>query len=136
MLVLKRQEERRGATIGNIFYNDVFITSCFELPWRDNAEWISCIPPGTYGLEFKDSPKFKRKLLTVLDIPGRKNVRFHPANKTHELQGCIAPFMTASVVNNEFFGSHSAKALANLEKVVRDNGIKSITVLGVSDALQ
>jgi len=69
-----------------------------ELPWRNNARQLSCIPPGTYRCAIVNSPKFGR-VYGVQAVPGRSHILIHAANlggdvdkgwATH-LQGCIAP---------------------------------------------
>jgi len=95
---------------------------CFtlELPWRDNAEDISCIPPGTYKAKITYSNKFKRDLPELLDVPGRSKVRIHAGNTTRDTLGCIlvgeervesAPMITKSQVTlTELFDAlHPAK---------------------------
>ena len=69
-----------------------------ELPWRDNARQLSCIPPGAYVCTLVNSPKFGR-VYGVQAVPGRSNVLIHSANLggdttqgwATQLQGCIAP---------------------------------------------
>ena len=67
-----------------------------ELPWRDNAPSISCIPAGTYQCVLTKSPRFGRPLYLVLGVDGRSGIRFHAANLMKQpppmcqLNGCIA----------------------------------------------
>lgn len=62
-----------------------------ELPWKDNARRISCIPEGTYGLVNRTSQKYKKHLL-VTNTGERSLILIHPANNAlKELAGCIAP---------------------------------------------
>lgn len=69
-----------------------------ELPWRDNAEDVSCVPPGTYLAKFQFSPHFNKQLYHLVDVPGRTNCMLHPANWAGdkalgyycELEGCAA----------------------------------------------
>ena len=69
-----------------------------ELPDKDNAENISCIPPGKYICKKTPSARFGHSdFYQVMDVPGRSGVRFHPANffgdealgHKSELNGCI-----------------------------------------------
>ena len=62
-----------------------------ELPWKANREDVSCIPLGTYQCERTWSPRLKKKLYLIRDVPGRSGIRFHVANWPSELLGCIAP---------------------------------------------
>lgn len=69
-----------------------------ELPWRDNASDISCIPTGTYSCRMTYSNRFKTRLYELFGVPGRFACRIHPANfmgdrakgKHSQLNGCIA----------------------------------------------
>lgn len=71
---------------GDIIHNSVTL----ELPWRDNAPQVSCIPEGTYAVVSRQSEKFDWHY-HVLDVPGREWILFHPGNYTRELRGCILP---------------------------------------------
>ena len=67
-----------------------------ELPWRNNAHNISCIPAGKYRCVERMSPKFGR-CFHLQDVPGRSYILFHAGNfcgdKTKGLRshtyGCI-----------------------------------------------
>ncbi len=59
-----------------------------ELPWRDNANNVSCIPEGVYGLEPVYSRTFGH-ILAVLGVPDRSLVRVHAGNHTGHTHGCI-----------------------------------------------
>lgn len=51
----------------------------------------TAIPPGTYKLGFHDSPRFKRRLLILLDVPGCSYILMHPGNKKEDTDGCLLP---------------------------------------------
>lgn len=78
-----------------------------ELPWRDNRQQRSCIPPGVYTCAIVQSPKFGR-VYGVQAVPGRSHVLIHPANLaadvdmgwTTQLHGCIAPCMRVGAMRN------------------------------------
>jgi len=68
-----------------------------ELPYRDNKPNISCIPTGSYNVDMRYSPHFKRDVYHIENVPNRSYILIHPANfagdtskgwQTH-LQGCI-----------------------------------------------
>lgn len=46
------------------------------------------VPPGTYQVELTYSPKFHR-LLPLLSVPHRKNIRIHQGNWPGDSSGCI-----------------------------------------------
>ena len=68
----------------------IFQCRTLELPWRDNAKGLSCIPPGCYPLVYEWSPRFEMMLWEIYDVPGRSECKFHTANYVRQLNGCIA----------------------------------------------
>ena len=53
----------------------------------ENEDYI--IPAGTYPIAVTWSPKFKRMLPIVLNVPGRSGIRFHRGTKPEHSRGCI-----------------------------------------------
>lgn len=51
----------------------------------------TAIPAGTYKLAVSVSPKFKRKLIEVLNVPGYSGIRIHKGNTAKDSAGCIIP---------------------------------------------
>ena len=96
-LVLERQDFSKDWIIGSFYYDGEFICYSLERPYLDNAPNISCVPEGEYELKYH---RYKGKLdtfaligETVSHFPSDKQrnlILIHPANKVHELQGCIA----------------------------------------------
>lgn len=72
--------------------------SCYslELPWRNNAQEISCIPPGKYKCRMINSPKFGY-VYEVCEVPNRTHILFHSGNTAGDVSlglksdsnGCI-----------------------------------------------
>src|SRR6478752_506485 len=78
-------------TNGEIWHDGKLICKTIELPWKENAKKISCIPEGRYSLIIKWHKKLGWVIL-VQDVPNRKEILIHPANEAlKELKGCIAP---------------------------------------------
>ena len=61
-----------------------------ERGWRDNQNNVSCVPPGKYPLKLEWSPRFRKELWELYDVPGRSECKFHAANYWMQLNGCIA----------------------------------------------
>lgn len=55
---------------------------------QGNQRNISAIPEGAYVCERVQSPSFG-DTFTVLDVPGRSLIRFHPLNTEEDTEGCI-----------------------------------------------
>ena len=49
----------------------------------------TCIPYGTYKVELSYSPKFKRELPLLLNVPAFEGIRIHKGNDRSHTSGCI-----------------------------------------------
>ena len=58
-----------------------------EIATLENIDYI--VPCGTYPVRVTFSPKFKRMLPLVLNVPGRSGIRFHRGTKPEHSRGCI-----------------------------------------------
>ena len=58
-----------------------------EIATVENDDYI--IPCGTYPVRVTWSPKFKRMLPLVMDVPGRNGIRVHRGTKPEHSRGCI-----------------------------------------------
>jgi hypothetical protein len=47
------------------------------------------IQQGTYDMRWSLSPKFKTKTLEIMGVPNRYGIRLHPANRGHDVEGCV-----------------------------------------------
>jgi len=99
--VLERLESSDEGTFGILRYYDGEYLHYFyagELPWRDNAPNVSCIPKGVYTVMWTRSPRFKRCMYLVAKVAKRSGIRAHAANFMgddtkgfrKQLHGCIA----------------------------------------------
>lgn len=59
----------------------------YELPTLENADFL--IPAGTYPVERTWSPKFKKFLPLIENVPDREGIRMHRGTKPEHSQGCI-----------------------------------------------
>lgn len=59
-----------------------------ELPWKDNAINISCIPSGNYPASLYESPS-KGLVILLEDVPNRTYIEIHAGNYTSDIEGCI-----------------------------------------------
>lgn len=122
-LQLIRTAHPKG-TNGILLFKETELCKTVELPWKNNQPRISCIPPGTYRLRKRCSPKFKSHF-EVMEVPDRKYILFHSANDAaKELRGCIAPVLRHT---GEGKGSSSRAALERMKELLyplMDNGHK------------
>ena len=103
-----RTEENDTQTMGVIIVKnengswwlpEIFCT--LELPWRDNRRNISRIPAGEYEAIKYYSPKFKRTMILLLDVPERTGIEIHPGNTIDDTTGCIVVGSAWGDINND-----------------------------------
>ena len=58
-----------------------------EIATLENADYI--IPVGVYEVRVTWSPRFKRMLPLVEQVPGRSGIRFHRGTRPEHSKGCI-----------------------------------------------
>ena len=59
----------------------------FTYPTIENADFI--IPAGTYPLNRTWSPKFKKLLPLIEEVPEREGIRIHTGTKPEHSTGCV-----------------------------------------------
>lgn len=102
-------------TNGKLTCEGKHICNTIELPWKENAKRVSCIPEGKYKLKIRYSHKFKWHL-EVVDVENRNYILIHPANNAlRELNGCIAP---VTKISGPGVGLMSRKALEKLKELI------------------
>jgi hypothetical protein len=86
---LVRWKQNDQVTLGKLMRTDTDML-CFtlELPWRNNANNISCIPLGSYVCKKIVSPKFG-DTFEIKDVPKRDHVLIHAGNTVADTHGCI-----------------------------------------------
>ena len=79
-------------TIGKLFVNDEYICDTLEDVVRsENAKVYgeTAIPYGVYGIVLTMSPRFKKILPLLLNVPHFEGVRIHTGNTEKDTEGCI-----------------------------------------------
>lgn len=121
--VLTRLETSGVGTFGLLVTDSEFECKTGELPWRLNEVGKSCIPPGVYLCKMEYSPKHKREVYHVKNVPGRSDVEIHSANYMgdteqgfkSELLGCVSLGMSVCDIEGQRGVSQSKKAIASFE---------------------
>lgn len=114
-LTLHRLVQNEEGTFGLLVNDDTSELICCtaELPWRNNARRISCIPAGTYTVDPNDvSTNFGKDWLHVEGVPDRDRIGIHKGNwPRQDSRGCI-------LVGLGFFDSDKGQAVSNSGKAL------------------
>jgi len=95
MLKLHRKWITNNSTVGELLVNGVF--ECYILEDTIRQEKVygeTAIPSGIYEVGITYSPRFKRKLPVLRDVPGFKGIRIHAGNTAKDTEGCLLPGQT------------------------------------------
>ena len=84
-VTLIRQNKKGKAVYGTLTFP--IGERSFSYPSLENADFI--IPAGTYPLNRTWSPKFKKRLAEIQNVPERTGIRIHMGTKPEHSQGCI-----------------------------------------------
>ncbi|MDD6153145.1 MAG: DUF5675 family protein [Elusimicrobia bacterium] len=79
-------------TIGRLALDGKYFCDTLEDRVRTNGEKVqgqTAIPAGNYEVILNWSPRFKRVLPMVLDVPGFSGVRIHAGNCAADTEGCV-----------------------------------------------
>ena len=71
------------------------------VPSLENADYL--IPEGTYPVERTWSPKFKKFLPELIDVPDRSGIRIHRGALPEHSRGCILLDMNGMAYLNTLF---------------------------------
>ena len=95
VLHLKRVYKGDKYTIGHLYINDEYFCDTIEDVVRelnsdkDKVYGETAIPEGTYNVSITYSPKFKRKLPLLHDVPYFTGIRIHRGTTEKDSSGCI-----------------------------------------------
>ena len=87
---LNRKNKQGKAVTGTMTFmmrNRLYEQEQFTLPTLENADFI--IPEGTYPVERTWSPRFKKFLPEIQNVPERSGIRIHRGTLPEHSQGCI-----------------------------------------------
>ncbi len=93
-LILKRLYLKTEYTIGKLYMDGKYFCDTLEDQVRDLTKerkipGRTAIPAGVYEIVVNVSPRFKRKLPRLLDVPGFDGILIHRGNTAEDTAGCI-----------------------------------------------
>lgn len=93
-LKLKRIAKRDTYTIGRLFIDGKYFCDTLEPKVRDlskepKVKGKTAIPAGRYQIVLTYSPRFRRILPQLLDVPQFTGIRIHRGNTHKDTEGCI-----------------------------------------------
>lgn len=92
ILVLKRNFKGPDYTIGKLYIDGHYFCDTLEDTVRPSGTKIAgrtAIPAGEYKVVKSYSPRFKKVLPEILDVPGFTGVRIHAGNTAKDTDGCV-----------------------------------------------
>lgn len=81
-----------SATIGELLVNDKYLCDTLEDRVRPEGEKVygkTAIPEGAYEMVLSYSPRFKKILPEILNVPNFTGIRIHCGNSSANSSGCI-----------------------------------------------
>lgn len=94
-LTINRYLLDKEYTMGKLYIDDVLICDTLEDAYRGNdlkykkVAGQTCIPCGQYEVRMTESPKFKRVLPELINVPFFTGIRIHNGSTNKDTQGCI-----------------------------------------------
>lgn len=79
-------------TLGELSVDGKPLCDTLEDRMRPNGEKVkgeTAIPEGTYKIVLSYSPRFKRILPEILNVPNFSGVRIHSGNSSKDTEGCL-----------------------------------------------
>lgn len=101
-ILVKREYKKKDYTIGKMYINGEYFCDTLEdtdrglmkIECLDEIEAAkkygrTAIPTGRYGVAYTYSPRFKKHLPLLLNVPAFEGVRIHSGNTHKDTEGCI-----------------------------------------------
>jgi len=79
-----------------------------EPPWKDNKQFVSCVPAGVYQTTKMYSQKFSKELFVLHNVTKRNLIEIHIGNTVIDTEGCILIGSQYSIVENAIMYSKDA----------------------------
>ena len=125
-LKLIRKYKCPNYTIGHLYINDKYFCDTLEDKVRelnsieDKIKHKTAIPKGKYKVVVTMSPKFKRLLPLLLNVPFFTGIRIHRGNDENDTSGCIIVGenkIKGKVINSTYYEEKLVELLKNEEDI-------------------
>lgn len=116
LIWVDRKEYDPTTTLSDIYVNGVFECVGLEDKVREGQKipGETAIPEGKYEVRVTWSPRFKRHLPLLIDVPGFDGIRIHPGNSHRDSSGCLLVGENFTMVAGVPFLLHSVRAFDRL----------------------
>lgn len=141
-ITVYRNEKSPTTTVGELHVDGIF--ECYTLEDRvrkldsakDKVYGMTAIPAGTYNVTLTHSPRFKRTLPLVNNVPFFEGVRIHPGNTAADTDGCILVGTTkiATLGGPTLMIGNSRVAFDKLFAKMEKAGKITLTIIGAPHA--
>lgn len=94
-LTLQRYLFNENYTMGLLFIDGLYFCDTIEDRYRGQelsktkVKDETCIPYGVYTVKITYSPKYKKNMPQILDVPYFTGVRIHSGNSAKDSSGCV-----------------------------------------------
>ncbi len=131
-LELYRENSKDDGTISALLNGDDEVCRLLELPWRENEQSISCIPPARYWVDYlaESASGHYKDVYHITGVPGRSGILIHKGNYAgdeslgfmSDSAGCLLPCVSIGKSFNQTMGQDSKTALQRLHEVTGRKG--------------
>lgn len=130
-LTVKRDVFNADFTLGKLYVDGQFFCYTCEDEIRPAGQKVygeTAIPAGTYDIHMTYSPKYKRVMPLIVDVPGFEGIRIHTGNSDDDTNGCllVGYGRTPSSI------TQSRDAFAGLYEILRMACLKGRVMITVS----
>lgn len=107
-------------TVGTVHFNSVedevrTLSNCTLTTCQGKIEGKTAIPKGVYEIKDTYSPRFRKNMLELQNVPGFRGIRIHSGNTADDTEGCL--ILGMQTTKNGVI--RSAEAVAKFNELTR-----------------